>query len=55
MHVEDLTCLFYCELDTIPHLLFHCCIARDIWNVVSVILEMDVDLDFEYIPFLKNF
>jgi hypothetical protein len=27
-HMDDLSCLFYCEKETVSHLFFECCVAR---------------------------
>ena len=46
-NVSDLTCLFCAETESITHLFFECCVAENIWKLISEILGMDVGKDYE--------
>jgi hypothetical protein len=45
--LDDLTCLFCCELESVSHLFFECCVARNVWVVLSEMLGLSVGRDFE--------
>jgi hypothetical protein len=47
--LDDLTCLFCSEPETVHHLFFECCVAHSIWNIMSKILGISVGRDFESI------
>jgi len=47
--VEDKSCLFCCEDETVNHLFFECCVAKLIWNWVSEVVGVRVGDDFESI------
>ena len=54
-HVEDLTCVFCNELESIHHLLFDCVVARQVWLVISECVEMPIPDSFNsFISFLKK-
>ena len=46
-HVEDRTCLFCSELETVDHLFFDCFLAKKIWTVISDIFGIHIGTDFE--------
>jgi hypothetical protein len=37
--VDDKSCLFCSEKETAGHLLFECCVARNLWEVVAEIAD----------------
>jgi hypothetical protein len=45
--VDDGTCLFCNETETIVHLFFKCCVACCWWKIVAEIMNMPVIRDFE--------
>jgi hypothetical protein len=46
--VNDDTCLFCSENESIAHLFFFCCcVAKQFWSVISEIIGVSVRLDFE--------
>ena len=45
--VEDRTCLFCNELESIHHLLFECCMAKLVWCMWSEICGVTMGADFE--------
>ena len=54
-HVEDLTCVFYGEAESIHHLFFECVVARQVWLMISNCTKMHVPESFEsFIPFWKK-
>jgi len=46
-NVEDLSCLFCSEPETVQHLFFDCCVAKVSWNHLSEILGTQIGTDFE--------
>jgi hypothetical protein len=46
-HVEDRSCLFCAEPETIDHLFFKCFVASKIWEEISGIFGVQVGSDFE--------
>ena len=47
--LEDNTCLFCTERETSHHLFFDCVVARNMWCVISELLNLDIGSDFESI------
>jgi hypothetical protein len=45
--VEDKTCLFCEELESVHHLFFECVVAKQSWSVVSVVVGFQIGADFE--------
>lgn len=45
--LNNQTCMFCCEVETIKHVFFDCCIAHVIWQEISTIVGKDVGQDFE--------
>jgi hypothetical protein len=45
--VEDKTCLFCEEPESIHHLFFECVVAKQAWSVVSVVIGFQIGTDFE--------
>jgi hypothetical protein len=45
--VDDPTCLFCSENETISHLFFHCCVAQTFWGWVSEIAGVMIGTNFE--------
>jgi hypothetical protein len=45
--VDDLTCLFCNEQETVDHLFFCCVIAKHLWEIVSSLFNKDLGVDFE--------
>jgi hypothetical protein len=45
--VDDPTCVFCCELETVKHLFFECCVAQALWLELSEVLGLEVGNDFE--------
>jgi hypothetical protein len=48
-HVEDITCLFCNELESVNHLFFECFVADHIWQALSHIFGVRLGNDFESI------
>lgn len=46
--VTDKTCLFCSEAESVNHLFFNCCVAKNIWATIAGILDLRIDWDFEY-------
>uniref|UniRef100_A0A453PEG3 Reverse transcriptase zinc-binding domain-containing protein n=1 Tax=Aegilops tauschii subsp. strangulata TaxID=200361 RepID=A0A453PEG3_AEGTS len=44
--VEDPSCLFCTELETVQHLLFECVVAQHVWNFVSDFFGIDRIVNF---------
>jgi hypothetical protein len=44
--VDDPSCLFYCESETVSHLSFECAVAKQMWIYMSESLGRNVGLDF---------
>ena len=54
-HVEDLTCVFCCEPESLQHLFFYCVVARQVWLVIANCTKMPVPNSFEsLLPFWKK-
>jgi hypothetical protein len=47
--LDDITCLFCTEPESVRHLLFDCCVAQSIWGSISEMLGFHVGKDFESI------
>ena len=45
--VVDKSCLFCTEPESANHLLFECVVGKEMWNVLSECLEVDLRNDFE--------
>jgi hypothetical protein len=45
--VEDGSCLFCADLESASHLMFDCCVAKNIWIVCSEIFDKSIGTDFE--------
>jgi hypothetical protein len=45
--VNDKTCLFCSENESVKHLFYECCVARNLWGVVAEIIELPLVRDFE--------
>lgn len=46
-HVEDKTCLFCSENESVVHLFFECVVAKRLWSELSVLLNIDIGRNFE--------
>lgn len=46
-NVSDPSCLFCANKESIPHLFFECCVAGNVWSLVSEILQVDLWKDYE--------
>jgi hypothetical protein len=40
-------CVFCCELESVKHLFFDCCVGQSLWVQLSEILGLEVGNDFE--------
>ena len=47
--VSDPTCLFCNELESITHLFFDCCVAMNVWKVVTEVIDVNIGSDYESI------
>jgi hypothetical protein len=45
--VEDESCLFCDDKESIKHLFFECCVAKCIWQICSEMSEKQLGADFE--------
>ena len=45
--VEDRTCLFCSERESVMHLFFECIVSKHTWGVISQIFHIDIGNDFE--------
>jgi hypothetical protein len=45
--VDDPTCVFCCEMESMKHLFFDCCVGQSLWVELSEILGLEVGNDFE--------
>jgi hypothetical protein len=45
--VDDLSCLFCSETESISHLFFECCVAKVFWQTISEITNVKLGSDFE--------
>ena len=50
--LNDLTCLFCNEKESITHLFFQCCVASHVWEYISSCLNKVVGTDFESVASL---
>ena len=41
------TWFFCCVEETVQQLFFNCCVAVDVWNIISQILDVQIGSDFE--------
>ena len=48
-HVDDTTCLFCSEQETVHHLFFECCVAKVLWTYISEIFHVALGTDYESI------
>ena len=54
-HLEDLTCVFCCEPESLQHLFFDCVVARQVWLVIADCTKMPIPDSFEsFLPFWKK-
>jgi len=47
--LEDISCLFCAEEESVHHLFFDCCGATLMWKHLSDILNIQIGIDFEYV------
>jgi len=45
--VSDPTCLFCSEIETISHLFFECCVAVNVWRIISEMLSVEMGWNYE--------
>jgi hypothetical protein len=45
--LNDKTCLFCTELESVSHLFYECCVARRIWEVIAEVTDLPLITDFE--------
>jgi hypothetical protein len=45
--VNDPTCLFYSDQESISHLFFNYVVAKNVWTIISKVLEVDIGEDYE--------
>jgi hypothetical protein len=45
--LDDMTCLFCTEKESVKHLFFDCCVAQVLWENISEIIGVAVGTDFE--------
>jgi hypothetical protein len=50
--VNDPTCLFCDEKESIIHLFFHCCVAKNVWEYISLWLNRSIGTDYESVASL---
>jgi hypothetical protein len=50
--LEDLSCLFCSETETVHHLFFDCCVAKGVWSVLADILNLSGNCNYEYVASL---
>ena len=48
-HIEDKTCMFCTELETVNHLFFDCCVAKVLWAYMFEIFHIPLGSDYESI------
>jgi hypothetical protein len=46
-HVEDKTCLFCSEQETVGHLFFGCCVAKVLWAYLTNIFHVTLGVNYE--------
>jgi hypothetical protein len=47
--VEDASCLFCCEKESVFHLFFNCAVATQLWNILSDIFQIQLVCSFDLI------
>ena len=47
--LDDVSCLFCCELESVLHLFFECAVATQLWCVLSDIFQVNLGGSFESI------
>jgi hypothetical protein len=47
--IDDKTCLFYNEFESVGHLFFYCCIAPVIWDELCDMTSLPLVTDFEFV------
>ena len=47
--LDDISCLFGCEVESVLHMFFECAVAAQLWRVLSNILEVNLGGSFESI------
>ena len=45
--IDDLTCQFCCEVESVPHLFFGCCVVKLVLSDISDLIRKSVGQDFE--------
>jgi len=50
--VNDPSCLFCSENESIVHLFFDCCVATNVWQYISDLLNVNIRKDFESVAAL---
>jgi hypothetical protein len=45
--LDDKTCLFCSERESISHLFFACCVAKLFWQTIAEVTVLDLGADFE--------
>jgi hypothetical protein len=45
--VDDLTCLYCNDAESVKHVLFECCVAKWLWEVLAEVTGLPVIIDFE--------
>jgi hypothetical protein len=45
--LDDYTCLFCTEKESIHHLFFDCVVARRMWDLVSQVIDVQIGSNFE--------
>jgi hypothetical protein len=47
INVDDKTCLFCAEYESVTHLFYECCVAKSMWGVVAELTSWTEIVDFE--------
>lgn len=47
--IDDSNCLFCNEKESVVHLFFECVVAKQMWSIISEVLDLDCGRDFESI------
>jgi hypothetical protein len=45
--LDDMSCLFCTESESVSHLFFYCCVARVVWEHISEVCGKNLGTDFE--------
>jgi 5-methylcytosine-specific restriction endonuclease McrA len=45
--VDDLTCLYCNDTESVKHVFFECCVAKWLWEVLAEVTGLPVIIDFE--------